>query len=71
MLDRIRKEGEMADSLGTAEKSTFSGHSDSVQRRRDAQSRIVVHTTETDRLPGDGDVGAAPHFTAGSAIPAR
>ena len=59
----------MAKFLTTAEKATFSGHSGSVPRRRDAPSRIVLHTTETNRLPGYGDGAAAPHFTIGVGDP--
>jgi len=55
--------------LPTAQKKTFSGRSGSVPRRKDAPSRIVIHTTETNQLPGYNGGGAAPHFTIGVGDP--
>lgn len=55
--------------LPTAQKRTFSGKSGSVPRRRDAPSRIVIHTTETNQLPGYNGGRSAPHFTIGVGDP--
>ena len=38
-------------------------------RRKDAPSRIVIHTTETNQLPGYNGGRAAPHFTIGVGDP--
>ncbi len=59
----------MAIFLPTAQKETFPGKSGSVPRREDAPSRIVLHTTETNRLPGYRGGKAAPHFTIGVGHP--
>lgn len=55
--------------LPTAEKKTFRGISGSKPRRPDAPSRIVIHTTETNQLPGYGSGASAPHFTLGVGDP--
>ena len=55
--------------LPTAERRTFRGKSGSIPRRRDAPSRIVIHTTETNQLPGYRNGGSAPHFTIGVGHP--
>jgi len=55
--------------LPIAEKSTFPDKSGRVPRRSDAPSRIVIHTTETARLPGYRDGSVAPHFTIGVGDP--
>ena len=55
--------------LPIAEKKTYPGKAGRVPRRRDAPSRIVIHTTETARLPGYRDGGVAPHFTIGVGDP--
>ena len=59
----------MAIFLPTAERKTFRGKPGSVPRRRDAPSRIVIHTTETNQLPGYSNGGSAPHFTVGVGHP--
>lgn len=59
----------MAIFLATAEKSTFPGKTGSVPRRANAPSRIVIHTTETNRLPGYSNGASAPHFTIGVGDP--
>ncbi|MEN8240001.1 MAG: peptidoglycan-binding domain-containing protein [Actinomycetota bacterium] len=51
--------------LSMAEKMTYPNKSGRVPRRGDAPSRIVIHTTETARLPGYGEGSVAPHFTIG------
>jgi len=55
--------------LPIAEKRTYPDKSGRVPRRRDAPSRIVIHTTETARLPGYRDGSVAPHFTIGVGDP--
>ena len=55
--------------LPTAQKKTFRGKSGSTPRRKDAPSRIVIHTTETNQLPGYNGGRAAPHFTIGVGDP--
>lgn len=55
--------------LPIAEKKTFPDKSGRVPRRRDAPSRIVIHTTETARLPGYRHGSVAPHFTIGVGDP--
>lgn len=51
--------------LSIAERKTYEGRAGSLPRRRDAPSRIVIHTTETARLPGYSEGRSAPHFTIG------
>jgi hypothetical protein len=51
--------------LPIAEKKTYDGRTGRVPRRADAPSRIVIHTTETARLPGYREGSVAPHFTIG------
>jgi hypothetical protein len=55
--------------LPIAEKRTYPDKSGRVPRRRDAPSRIVIHTTETARLPGYREGSVAPHFTIGVGDP--
>ena len=55
--------------LPNVEKKTYDGKPGRVPRRRDAPSRIVIHTTETARLPGYGEGSVAPHFTIGVGDP--
>jgi hypothetical protein len=55
--------------LPIAEKNTYPAKTGRVPRRGDAPSRIVIHTTETARLPGYRDGGVAPHFTIGVGDP--
>lgn len=58
----------MAGFLPTAIRKTF-GRTGKRPRRGDAPSRLVLHTTETDRLPGYRNGGSAPHFTIGVGHP--
>ena len=51
--------------LPIAEKKTYADHAGRTPRRADAPSRIVIHTTETARLPGYRHGSVAPHFTIG------
>ena len=55
--------------LPIAEKKTYPNKAGRVPRRRDAPSRIVIHTTETARLPGYREGSVAPHFTIGVGDP--
>jgi hypothetical protein len=55
--------------LPIAKKQTFPNKPGSVPRRADAPSRIVIHTTETARLPGYREGSVAPHFTIGVGDP--
>jgi len=55
--------------LPIAQKETYPNKSGSVPRRADAPSRIVIHTTETARLPGYREGAFAPHFTIGVGDP--
>ena len=55
--------------LPIAEKHTYPNKSGSRPRRADAPSRIVIHTTETARLPGYHEGSYAPHFTIGVGDP--
>jgi len=59
----------MAVFLPTAEKRTTRGKAGAAPRRGDAPSRIVIHTTETNVLPGYRSGGSAPHFTIGVGDP--
>jgi hypothetical protein len=55
--------------LPIAEQKTYPEKGGRVPRRRDAPSRIVIHTTETARLPGYRGGSVAPHFTIGVGDP--
>jgi hypothetical protein len=55
--------------LPIAKKHTYPNKPGSVPRRSDAPSRIVIHTTETARLPGYREGAVAPHFTIGVGDP--
>jgi len=55
--------------LSIAKKKTYPNKPGSVPRRGDAPSRIVIHTTETARLPGYREGSVAPHFTIGVGDP--
>jgi hypothetical protein len=55
--------------LPIAEKKTYEAKAGRPPRRADAPSRIVIHTTETARLPGYRDGSVAPHFTIGVGDP--
>lgn len=59
----------MAIFLPTAVKETFGRKAGAKPRRAAAPSRIVLHTTETDRLPGYKKGGSAPHLTVGVGDP--
>lgn len=59
----------MAIFLPTAVKETFGHKAGAKPRRADAPPRIVLHTTETDRLPGYKKGKSAPHFTVGVGDP--
>ena len=60
-----RKVQAMSIFLPIAEKKTYPDKSGRRPRRGDAPSRIVIHTTETARLPGYRNGSVAPHFTIG------
>lgn len=62
------EEGTMTGFLSTASRMTF-GRTGRRPRRADAPSRLVLHTTETDRLPSYRNGGSAPHFTIGVGHP--